>query len=378
MSKKTNTLIIPGDSSGCAWYRMETPYMGLRSITKNHNFIESRKLILDEDFYKDVDHVRIQKWCNEGLRHFFEGFLKPLSDRYGFTITYDIDDVMLVDDLPLYNIGRESFTDTDCKDHMRAIMDGCHFVTVSTQTLKDYYVENLGLESSKFLVFPNYIPRWWSDTYNLHDITDKYNEDRKRRILIAGSTSHFSLDGEHEDDYSHICEFIRENVDKYTFVFIPHIPYQLLDLYTEGKIELRPGSDILNYNREVYNMSNVDAIIAPLKDNVFNRCKSYIKIKEAFCAGIPIFAQNLPTYSQYVDEYHLFDDASELDRKFEDLFSSEEYYLDIVTKCRHIADYGDEKNPNGFWLEKNMNSWARLFTMPKSTVKLNLKGVNYG
>jgi hypothetical protein len=375
MKRNINTLIMPGDSSGCSFYRMQTPYYGVRSLTKNHTFIESRKLIGDSNFYKDLDHIRVQKLCNDGAFDFFFKFLLPLSDRYGITITYDIDDVMIYEDMPIYNAGRIGYESESYYNNMSAIMRSCHFVTVTTEELKKYYVDRLDLNPAQVLVMPNYIPRWWSDTYNTHDIRNKYQEKRKKRILIAGSTSHFSLDGKHDDDYTHICDFVRDNVDKYQFVFIPHIPYQLTDLLIQDKIELRQGSDILNYNREVYGMSNVDAILAPLQDNIFNRCKSYIKIKEAFCAGIPIFAQNLPMYADRVDPYHTFDKADELGEKLDKLFETEDGYMDIVTNCRNIADYGDDMNHNGFWLEKHINMWQKLYTMPKSTVNIDLRGV---
>jgi hypothetical protein len=56
------------------------------------------------------------------------------------------------------------------------------------------------------------------------------------------------------------------------------------------------------------------------------------------------------------------------------LFDNKKHYMRVVKDNRHVVDYGDNKYaPTGWWIEKNLQPWYNLFTMPQKTLKYDLK-----
>ncbi len=185
------------------------------------------------------------------------------------------------------------------------------------------------------------------------------------------SSSHYDLTGQnnYQDDISHITDFIRSTCNKYQWCFIGHCPKQLEDLARNKKIEIQMGSDLLNYPRELWRR-NFQAIVAPLQNNVFNRCKSNIKLIESWALGIPAIVQDLDPYRPYTDM--LFKDANDLQNQLDRLFRDQKRYTKIIKQNRHIVDYGDKNSPDGWWIEKNLMPWMKLFTLPQKTIKIDL------
>ena len=73
-----------------------------------------------------------------------------------------------------------------------------------------------------------------------------------------------------------------------------------------------------------------------LRDCVFNRGKSAIRLYEADAEGIPILLSNVQPYKGKTDL--VFNDIDELDRKVKDLFNDKNYYMSEVKKARKRAE----------------------------------------
>ena len=159
-------------------------------------------------------------------------------------------------------------------------------------------------------------------------------------------------------------------MDKYQWVFVGGIPKPLEDLATDGKIEVHRGSDLLNYPREL-SQKNLDVVVAPLIDNIFNRCKSNIKFLEMSALGIPCICQDLIPYSPYTDL--LFKTADDLQDKIDSVLRYKKRYLKLVKEKRRIIDYGDHNSPNGWWLEKNLGLWMQQFMIPQKTLCYDIR-----
>ena len=73
---------------------------------------------------------------------------------------------------------------------------------------------------------------------------------------------------------------------------------------------------------------NLNVVVAPLVDNVFNRAKSNIKYLEAACMGIPGVFQDLPTYEmtplKFITGNEMVDQ------------------LDFLLKPENFLDYSDQ------------------------------------
>jgi hypothetical protein len=80
-------------------------------------------------------------------------------------------------------------------------------------------------------------------------------------------------------------------------VFFGYCPEVLKPLVDKKLIEVYQGSAILNYASVLENLK-LQAVVAPIKDCVFNRCKSFIKYMECAAIGVPCYASNYLPYSR--------------------------------------------------------------------------------
>ena len=76
-----------------------------------------------------------------------------------------------------------------------------------------------------------------------------------------------------------------------------YCPQPLEELAKKNKIEVRQGSSIMNYASVVDHLQ-LQAVVAPIKDIEFNRCKSFIKYMECAALGIPLYASNALPYNR--------------------------------------------------------------------------------
>ena len=165
---------------------------------------------------------------------------------------------------------------------------------------------------------------------------------------------------------------IRETVGDFQWVFFGYAPPKLKDLLEKKKIEYHPGVPILNYPSSMENLQ-LQAIVAPIKDMEFNKCKSHIKFLECCASGIPLFASNCIPYSGTMKREFLFDDENELKEKLLKLkFMSSGAYRSIIEEnwrwFNSKKTDGDFEIRNG-WLEDNLNIWVDLFRLkPKAPV----------
>jgi len=380
--KTINTLIIPADNSGSSTYRITFPYIALKYIRKELRFIESNLILPYKELYQNIQNIVIHRQVSDIQTKFILEFIKPLSNHYGIKLIYHADDVYLYDDIPDYNAGKSAFNFPTLKKNMKNIMDACTIIIVTTDELKNYYVEQLGIDPIKFQVIPNYLPRWWFNTYQgSSTMVNKFKQTKKPKIVFPMSTSHFDINNQNNgvDDFSHINDFIRSTCNKYEYSFMGGFPIPLTDLIQSKKIKLIPPSDILNYPRELMERTNPNLIIAPLQDNIFNRCKSSIKLEESWASGVPCIAQDLEPYNKMTDM--VFKDANQLQNQIDKLFSNPQKYEKIIKNNRHTCDYGKPNLKNigfdkGFWLEKNLSSIYNIYTAEQQTITIDLDKLN--
>lgn len=374
MAQQTNNIMFPADVSGCGKYRMTFPKLAMESINPNVRFMDLMKYITDINFFRDIRMVRLQRQVSDAQCDYFMRFLKPLSEQFGFWLSYELDDAVRYEDIPPYNIARKAFDNKNFFNNVKNMLQASDVITVTTQELKNYYSSTYNIPENKILVIANYIPRWWIGEIDYLDRNvELFKKNRKRpRIGFTASSSHFDINGinNYIDDFTHIVDFIRSTHQKYEWVFIGGVPKQLEDLAKDKKIEVSHGSDIMNYPRELWRR-NLQCIVAPLQDNIFNKCKSNIKLIESWALGIPVIAQNICTYNKYTDS--VFDTSNDLQNKLDDLFKDDKKFKRIIKDNRYCVDYKGIEAPYGYWLEKNLQPWHNLFTLPQKTIKINIK-----
>jgi hypothetical protein len=101
---------------------------------------------------------------------------------------------------------------------------------------------------------------------------------------------------------------------------------------------------------KAYTTTNINAVIAPLQNNVFNNAKSNIKYLEAACCGIPGIFQDMVTYK---DAPMRFTKGHELIDQIKALTKDEATYMKYSKKARAYADT--------MWLDDHLDEFAELY-----------------
>ena len=331
--------------------------------------------ICDPRYYTEMNSVTIQRWLTDGQRDFVEKFLYPVTRQEGIWLIYEIDDAMGKNDIPLYNRGRKAFYNDNIQNNIKFMLDKSDIVIVTTDYIKEYYARTYDIPMRKIVAVPNLLPHWWyGDKYQPNIKIQQFKENKSRpRIGIVSSLSHYNIDNVKDetgqiakDDFDEIADVIRETVDDLQWVIFGYEPPQLKDEIEKRKVECHGCVPILQYPSSLYNLG-LQAIIAPLQDNEFNRCKSNIKYIESCAIGVPLFASNCIPYKGTLPENQLFSSQDDLKNKLLKLkFSSIGEYRKMIeqqwTWLNSPIQSGDF-NLRNWWLEDNMRIWFKLFRL---------------
>lgn len=371
-----NSIVNPADRGGCGHYRCLFPSWAAQTMRRDIKISDYSFLSPSKEIFLGQRLVRVQRQVSDYQADYFLKLLIPLSKSIGFWLAYEIDDVIGKDDIPKYNAAWSTFQSDKLMTNIKTILDNVDFLTVTTEELGKYYVNKFGVKKDKVLVIPNFMPMWWiGENYSVErskHIFRKYQD--KPRIGFISSASHVDIKNQNNgiDDFTHIIDFIEENIDKYQFVCVGTYPRQLKHFVESKQIEYYSGFDILNYPRWINNL-DIQLVIAPLQDNIFNRAKSSIKFTESAAMGIPCVLQDNACYERC--PCPKFNNSDQLKYEVERLLASEEYYLDEVRKNRNYVDSDTSEGNNGWWLEKNINKWYDLFTVSQKTIEVNLENI---
>ena len=355
------------DYSGCGNWRMIWPeqIMNAHSKAVVHG---TTVMNLDPRYYIMTKSVRIQRQATKQQLNFVE-FLKNVSKENGMRLIYEIDDICFKEDIPDYNKYKPAFENPEIRESAQKIMSLSDEITVTCDFMKDYYKEKTG--NPNVTVIPNFMPKFWIG--NHYDLTKNMNNlekyKKKPRILYAGSGAHFDVDSrvKHKDDFQHVNDVIRSTVNKYQWVFLGAFPIPLLDLIRSGKIEFHPWRRLYEY-AEGISVLNVNMMVAPLQDNIFNRSKSDLKYIESCAFGLPIACQDLCTYENAPIKFKTGD---EMINQIETTLRDVDRYKSV---CKRARQYADTR-----WLETdtNLECYMELYNTPYgSPLRKNLARYN--
>lgn len=346
------------DFSGCGFWRMIWPEHTINAYQKAivHG---STVMVSDEKYYTNVKCVRVQRQATPQQLKFIE-YLKKLGSKMNFSVAYEIDDVVFYEDIPEYNKFRGAFVDDKIREATIEMMSMCDEITVTCEYMKDYYADKTG--NKKISVIPNYPPRYWLDQYDELSIEQNFSKRKKKpRVLYAGSGAHFDVDNvvNQKDDFGHVVDTVIKTVNKYQWVFMGAYPVKLHGLVKSGKIEFYPWTTLYEYPRFVQKI-RANVMVAPLEDNIFNRCKSDLKFIEGCALGIPTVCQDMCTYE---NAFYKFNTGGEMIDHIDDLMSDKTKYMKAVRRGRRVIDDRWLENP------QNLGKYQDLYTLPYNDPK---------
>lgn len=342
------------DFSGCGFWRMIWPEHTLNAYSKAiiHG---STVMVSDEKYYTNVKAVRIQRQATPHQLKFVK-YLKELGQKMGFSVIYEIDDIVFYDDIPEYNKFRGAFVDPKIRDSITEMMQTCDEITVTCDYMKQYYMDKTG--NKNVTVIPNYPPKYWlGNHYSEHDAEKNYNKRKKKpRVLYAGSGAHFDVDNKvgQKDDFGHVVDTIIKTVNKYQWIFIGAFPMRLRSLVQSGKIEYHPWCPLYEYPSMIKKVK-ANVMVAPLTDNVFNRSKSDLKFIEGCAMGIPAICQDMCTYEE---AHYKFQTGAEMIDQIDRVMKDKDTYMKAIRRGRMVAETRWLENPD------NLNKYTELYTTP--------------
>lgn len=341
------------DYGGCGLWRMSWPELLMNGYNKSVvNGLT--QMNTDPNFYRPVNAIKLQRQAtNEQLM--FVKFLKDLQKEFGFKLIYEVDDVVFSEDIPLYNTSRPAFTDPKIRSNIIEIINLCDEMCVVSPYMRDYYKKKSGKQEIN--VIPNYAPKFWlHDFYDPIKIDKGYVKNKKKPIIgYMGSGTHFdpANTADQQDDFAHVIEAIIKTRNKFQWVFMGGIPMKLLPFVNRKEIIHVPWVNIYEMPR-TFGSLGINAVIAPLARNEFNRAKSDIKMLEAGALGIPGVYQDLEPYQHAPFKFKTGD---EMISKLETLLKDRNEYLKQSVKARKFA----EKR----WLDDHLDEHVEmLFKMP--------------
>jgi hypothetical protein len=347
--------IFPADTSGCNAWRNYFPMLTIEALNRDIIFNVNRRFIVDQSFFNGVNLNICQRQVSTAQAHYFNNFIIPVSKTKGGWVVYNIDDCIHKDDIPKYNAAWDAYQSDELMSNIKSMMDNSDFILVTTTELKEYYNTRFNIPTNKIIVIPNYIPKWWmGDMYDKQSLLKLYRKHRSRpRIGIISSASHYDINNKQiKDDSTELAEFIRATHTKYQWVVFGSVIPSIIDLLQNRSVEFYEPTDIYHYPQALKKL-NLQAIVAPLIDNTFNRCKSNIKLLEGWAIGVPVIAQNLPTYSKYTDS--VFANNDELAEQLDKTVGNEYRFENIIE-----ANY-NKMEP--WWLENNIDEWLYLYKL---------------
>lgn len=230
------------------------------------------------DILQDASHLLLYRLRSTPLvsQHLYE------ARRLGLQILYDIDDPLF--SVPAYaTYGNMAALPCDLKKHFISeapsyadVMNMADVISVSTPALQEH--------ARAFTNRPVFVRRNFADTSTLsaypHENEVLQTCDTFRIAFASGSHGHEMDFATIENDVSLFLS--RKRTRK--LVIIGHFDKNRLPADIRPQVDLFPFSDYANY-LEI--LAACNAAIMPLADDLFNRCKSGVRVIDASSVCVP-------------------------------------------------------------------------------------------
>jgi len=331
------------DYGGCALWRCLAPDFVINIYGKGV-IHELTTMVLDERFYQGVKAVKMQRQATPIQLKFAEE-LKRLSQKYNFKLIYEVDDIVLGEDIPMYNKNRDAFTSKEIRNSVISIMNLADEVVNPSEFMRDYYIAKTGNKNGTYV--PNHLFRWWFDRYyNLGDLVKKFEKNKKKpTISIFASGTHVDVANRNNqvDDFTPVINAIIKTRKMFNWVFYGSFPLPLRSYIASGEMTFKQWIPLPNYAQAIAD-SGSQLTFACLQDNNFNRAKSNIKFTESGAMGIPCVCPDMVTYK---DAFLKYTNENDFIDVIQYALKDQTRYADLCKRSRAFAELQ--------WLENEEN-----------------------
>ncbi|APO98771.1 glycosyltransferase [Xanthomonas perforans] len=264
-----SVIALPADIEGCGHYRVIQPLRALREAGMAEGVLFNGYLEISELARQDPDVVILQRQVGEARLEAMRR-MKALSRALK---VYELDDYL--PNLPLKNAHREHMP----KDILKTVRRGLGMVdrfVVSTPALAEAFA---GLHSDIRVAENRLPPHWWE-----HLPARAERQGGKPRIGWAGGASHTG-------DLELIADVVKELAGEVEWVFMGMYPFAL----RQHIHQFQPGVPIDEYPAALAAL-DLDLALAPVEQNLFNECKSNLRLLEYGACGYPVIASDVRCY----------------------------------------------------------------------------------
>jgi len=244
------------------------------------------KLIAYPELVSDADIIIIQR----DFPRYIEEY-KTIVDKArvaGKVVVYDVDD--LLTELPDIHPDIQRYMSV--RTHILAAIIEADAVTCSTEALGEY----IKTFNPNVWVIPNYLN---DELWTLRSLPHPEGNSKGKQVIIGYLGEH-----SHAPDLDLVAPILESILDKYgdkLLLKLWGIPPST-GLRERHNVEwIDPGLVSYRQFAAYFSQQSSDIFIAPLLDNLFNRCKSSLKFLEYSCLGVPGIYSNLPPYSSVVN-----------------------------------------------------------------------------
>ncbi|WP_417071349.1 glycosyltransferase [Niveibacterium terrae] len=269
-NSRPRVLAHPGDAQGSGRYRIIDPLRALVSSGCADGDFR-------EHFFDPVHFARFSPDVVVLQRQHLDEQISNIESYREFSsarLIYDIDDNLAA--LPHTNPNWDKFPE-DILERLRTVAKLCDRITVSTDALK----RALADLHQDIVVLPNYLPpAHWGEIVR----RPRTLRPGKPRIGWAGGLSH-------APDLELITAVVRALADKVDWVFFGMKPEGVDSCIAE----YHPGVAIDLYPDRLGAL-DLDLALAPLETNLFNACKSNLRLLEYGACAYPVIASDCEPY----------------------------------------------------------------------------------
>lgn len=322
-------LAHPADTMGCGHYRVMQPFNALREAGIVDGALSVGLMhVVDLERY-NPDTVILQRQIGEER---LEAMRRIKAFSRAFKV-YELDDYL--PNLPMKSIHRQHMP----KDIVKSLRRGLSYVdrfVVSTEVMAEAFAE---FHADIRVVKNRLDPRWWGGLPMAARRVSK-----KPRVGWAGGASHTG-------DLEMIADVVKELAAEVEWVFFGMCPEKLKPYVHE----FHEGVAIEDYAKKLASL-HLDLALAPVEQNLFNECKSNLRLLEYGVCGFPVICSDVRCYQG--DGLPV----TRLKNRFRDWVDAIRAHINDLDSA---ASAGDELRAavlNGWMLEgENLEVWRKAW-----------------
>jgi len=319
----------PADTMGCGHYRVMQPFNALREAGMVDGALSVGLMhVVDLERY-NPDAVILQRQIGEER---LEAMRRIKAFSRAFKV-YELDDYL--PNLPMKSVHRQHMP----KDIVKSLRKGLSYVdrfVVSTDVMAEAFAD---FHPDIRVVKNRLDPRWWGGLS-----VSARRVSKKPRVGWVGGSSHTG-------DLEMIADVVKELASEVEWVFFGMCPEKLKPYVHE----FHEGVAIEGYAKKLASL-HLDLALAPVEQNLFNECKSNLRLLEYGACGFPVICSDVRCYQG--DGLPV----TRVKNRFRDWVDAIRAHINDLDSAARAGDELRSAVLNGWMLEgENLEAWRKVW-----------------